>query len=100
MKMSINYLAQLQGYNYSNNEKKLKEEKCRLTIRRKSQAVRLFLALKHMCDFKNVIDTGFFPKVVYMYISVLKLDPDYTFPIIKTLQGEIISQGKRTLGNI
>jgi len=35
-----------------------------------------------------------------MYVSVLEVDPDYAFSIIITLGSGIISQGKRTLGNI
>lgn len=60
----------------------------------------LFIALKHMCDFKHVIYTALFLKVAYMYVSVLKLDLNYILPIVITLDSGIISLGKSTLGNI
>lgn len=62
----------------------------------------LFVALEHMCDFKPVLATAtaFFLKFAYMFVSFLELDLDYTLPIIITLDSGVISQGKRTLGNI
>ena len=56
--------------------------------------------MEHVCDFKHIIDTAFFLKVAYTYISVLELDLEYTLPIIIALDSGIISEGEKKLENI